>query len=96
MNLNKIDEVKNIANPLFKWPFGLLSSRNFATIARWRNDFSLLIQKKLTTNLSLSEGVSGGGSSASDLPKIKNKNKKACSQWEMHKKTSSLADSQIS
>ena len=26
----------------FKWRFGLLPSRNFATMATWRNDFSLL------------------------------------------------------
>ena len=42
MKLNKIDEVWNSVNPLFKWRFGLLSSKNFATMATWRNDFSSL------------------------------------------------------
>ena len=42
MKLNKIDEVWNSANLLFKWIFGLLSSKNFATMAMWRNDFSSL------------------------------------------------------
>ena len=36
MKLNKIYEVWNSANPLFKWRFDLLSSRNFATMATWR------------------------------------------------------------
>ena len=43
MNLDKIDEVWNSANPLFKWRFDLLSSRNFATMATWRKDFSSLL-----------------------------------------------------
>ena len=43
MKLNKIDEVWNSASPLFKWRFGLLSPRNFATMATWRNDFSSLL-----------------------------------------------------
>ena len=42
-----------LANSLFKWrlsdflsgPFGLLSSRNFATMATWSNDFSSLLSK---------------------------------------------------
>ena len=38
MKLNKIDEVWNSANPLFKWRFDLLSPRNFATMATWRNE----------------------------------------------------------
>ena len=33
MKLNKIDEVWNSANPHFKWRLGLLSSKNFATMA---------------------------------------------------------------
>ena len=33
----------NSGNPLFKWRFDLLSSRNFATIATWGNDFSSLL-----------------------------------------------------
>ena len=51
MKLNKIDEVWNNAYPLFKWRFGLLWSRNFATMATWRNDFSLLGQndQKIST-----------------------------------------------
>ena len=43
MKLNRIDKVWNSANPLFRWRFGLLSSRNFATMATWRNDFSSLL-----------------------------------------------------
>ena len=43
MKLNKIDEVWNSANLLFSDVFGLLSSRNLATIATWRNDFSSLL-----------------------------------------------------
>ena len=42
MKLNKIDEVLKSANSLFKWVFGLLSSRNFDTMGTWRNDFSSL------------------------------------------------------
>ena len=43
MKLNKIDEVWNSsANPP-KYRFGLLSSRNFATMTTWRNDFSSLL-----------------------------------------------------
>ena len=42
--LNKINEVWNSANPLFKWLFDLLSSGNFATMATWCNDFSSLLQ----------------------------------------------------
>ena len=42
MIVNKIDEVSNSANLLFKWIFGLLSPKNFATMATWRNDFSSL------------------------------------------------------
>ena len=41
MKLNKIDEVWNSANLFFKWRFDSLSSRNFATMATWRNDFFL-------------------------------------------------------
>ena len=43
MKLNEIDEVWNSVNPLFNWCFGLLSSRNFASMATWRNDFSSLL-----------------------------------------------------
>ena len=43
MKLNKANEVWNSANQLFKWRFGLLSSRNFATMATWCNDFSSLL-----------------------------------------------------
>ena len=38
MKLNKIDEVWNSANLLFCDVFGLLSSKNLATIATWSND----------------------------------------------------------
>ena len=40
MKLNKIDEVWKSANPLVSDVFGLLSSRNFATMATWRNELS--------------------------------------------------------
>ena len=42
MKWNKIDEVWNSANLRFKWIFGLLSSKNDATMATWPNDFSSL------------------------------------------------------
>ena len=42
--MNKIDEVWNSANLLFKWIFGLLSSKHFATMATWRNDVSSVLQ----------------------------------------------------
>lgn len=43
MKLNETDEVWNSVNPLFNWCSGLLSSRNFASMAMWRNDFSSLL-----------------------------------------------------
>ena len=43
MKLNKIGEVWNSANGLLSDVFGFLSSKNFATIPAWRNDFSLLV-----------------------------------------------------
>ena len=43
--LNKIDEVWNSANPLFKWRFGLLSCKNCATMTTWRNDLSSLLSQ---------------------------------------------------
>ena len=43
MKLNKTDEVWNITNLLFQWIFGLLSAKNFATMATRRKDFSLAI-----------------------------------------------------
>ena len=39
----KIDELWNGVNVLLSAVFGLLSSRNFATMATWRNDFSSLL-----------------------------------------------------
>ena len=42
MKLNKIGEVWNSANRLLSDFIGLLSSKNFATMATWRNDFSSL------------------------------------------------------
>ena len=42
MKLNKIDEIWNSANSPFKWIFSLLSFKNFATMAMWRNDLLLL------------------------------------------------------
>ena len=51
MKLNKINEVWNSANSIFKWRvFSLLSSRNFATLAMWHNDFSSLLPDYLTVN----------------------------------------------
>ena len=47
MKLNKIDEVWNSANPRFKWHFGLLSSKNFATMATRRNVFSSLLMSTI-------------------------------------------------
>ena len=44
MKMNKIDEVWNSANLLFKWIFGLLSSKHFATMGTWRNDVSSVLQ----------------------------------------------------
>ena len=44
VKLNKIDELWNSANVLLRAVFGLtVSSRNFATMATWRNDFSSLL-----------------------------------------------------
>ena len=43
MKMNKIDEVWNSANLLFKWICGLLSSKHFATMATWRNDVSSVL-----------------------------------------------------
>ena len=45
MKVNKIDEVWNSVNLLLKWIFSLLSSKNFATKAMWRNDFSSLLMR---------------------------------------------------
>ena len=45
--MNKIDEVWNSVNLLLKWIFRLLSSKNFATKAMWRNDFSSLLRGPL-------------------------------------------------
>ena len=42
MKVNKIGEVWNSANRLLSDFIGLLSSKNFATMATWRNDFSSL------------------------------------------------------
>ena len=53
MKLNKINEVWNSANSLFKWHFQfLLSSRNFASMGKWYNDFSiaLIIKPLLASN----------------------------------------------
>ena len=45
MKLNKIDDVWNSANSLFKWRFRLLSSRNFTTMATWRHEISSLFNR---------------------------------------------------
>ena len=41
MKLNKIGKVWNGANSFLSDFFGLSSSKNFATMATWRNEFSL-------------------------------------------------------
>ena len=46
MELNKIDEFWNSANSLFKLIFSLLPSKNFVTMATWRNYFSLFNYKE--------------------------------------------------
>ena len=51
VKLNAIDEVWKSTNSLFKWIFGSLSSRNFATMATWRKDFSSPLQKKKKENI---------------------------------------------
>ena len=43
MKLNKIGEVWNSANRLLSDFIGLLLSKNFATMATWRKDFSSLL-----------------------------------------------------
>ena len=43
MKLNKIGEVWNSTNRLLSGFNSLLSSKNFATMATWRNDFSFLL-----------------------------------------------------
>ena len=43
MKLNKIGEVWNTPNRLLSDFIGLLSSRNFATMESWRNDFSSVL-----------------------------------------------------
>ena len=45
MKLNKIDDVWNSANSLFKWRFRLLSSRSFTTMATWRHEISSLFNR---------------------------------------------------
>ena len=45
--LNNIDDVWNSPNPLFKWRFHGLSSRNFATMATWRNNIFSLFKGRL-------------------------------------------------
>ena len=42
MKSNKIGEIWNSANRLLSDLIDLLSSKNFATMATWRNDFSSL------------------------------------------------------
>ena len=54
MKLNKIGEVWNSANRLLSDFIDLLSSKNFATMATWRNDFSSLfvqISEKVAWNV---------------------------------------------
>ena len=43
MKSNKIDEVWNGANSLFKWRFWFVVIQKFAIMASWRNDFSSLL-----------------------------------------------------
>ena len=75
MKLNDIDEVWNRANFTFfksklkRDVFGLLSSKSFATMATWRNDFSsLLIKMGLANPISqLCNGQKGGKSHVSKI-----------------------------
>ena len=53
----EIDEVWNSANLLFKWISGLLSSKHFATMVTWRNDFSSLSRRVVNGSLVASKGV---------------------------------------
>ena len=41
----------------FKWIFGLLSSKHFATMVTWRNDFSSLSRRVVKGSLVASSGV---------------------------------------
>ena len=69
MKLNKIDEVWNSANLLFKWIFGLLSSKNVATMATWRKDFSslLLLNKSLSSKKTPRKREGGAYKTEGDL-----------------------------
>ena len=51
MKMNKIEEVWNSVNLLLKWIFGLLSFKNFATMAAWHNDFSSLLMRPLGVSM---------------------------------------------
>ena len=56
MKLNKIGEVWNSANWLLSDLIGLLSSKNVATMATWRNDFSSRIDPKSSASIVLLRG----------------------------------------
>ena len=58
MKLNKINEVWSSANLLFIWHFGLLSSKIFATVATWRNDFYYFWILKQWAHLKITLSVS--------------------------------------
>ena len=59
MKLNKIGEVWNSANRLLSDFFGLLSSKNFASMATRRNDVSSLLRPP--GGLFISSPFEGGG-----------------------------------
>ena len=57
MELNKIDQVWNRRIHFLSAVFGLLSSRNFATMATWRNDFSSLLLQGISKNKQSNESL---------------------------------------
>ena len=59
IKLDKIDEVETVRIYFLSDIFGLISSRNFATMATWRNDFSFLfINTTHGNNVNTRENVS--------------------------------------
>ena len=59
MKLNKIGEVWNSANRLLSDFIGLLSSKNFDTMATWRNDFSSLFHIGVFTRYHQFQAIHG-------------------------------------
>ena len=61
MKLNKIGEVWKSASRLLNDCIGLLSSKNFATMATWRNDFSSLLTFKTSEKIEFISIQAKGG-----------------------------------